>query len=172
MAAYAALAFLSLLWGSSFLLIKIAASAFDPFALALARGGVAAGTLIIAVALTGRIWPGRRPGLWARLVALSWIGQVIPFLLLGKAAQLTTSADLALMMGSAPMFVFLAGRFVGSGDRWTPPGRAWSRARLRWRGARAVVAGDADGKRRQSFRRAGDRAHGDLRLCDGRAHLR
>jgi drug/metabolite transporter (DMT)-like permease len=119
MAAYAALAFLSLLWGSSFLLIKIAASAFDPFALALARGGVAAGTLIVAVALTGRISPGRRPGLWARLVALSWIGQVIPFLLLGKAAQLTTSADLALMMGSAPMFVFLAGRFVGSSDRWT-----------------------------------------------------
>src|SRR5271167_4610900 len=42
MAAYAALAFLSLLWDSSFLLIKIAACAFDPFALALARNGVAA----------------------------------------------------------------------------------------------------------------------------------
>jgi len=55
MAAYAALAFVSLLWGSSFLLIKIAARAFDPFALALARSGVAAGTLIIAGALTGRV---------------------------------------------------------------------------------------------------------------------
>jgi drug/metabolite transporter (DMT)-like permease len=54
MATYAALAFLSLLWGSSFLLIKIAASAFDPFALALARSGVAAGTLLIAIALSGR----------------------------------------------------------------------------------------------------------------------
>jgi drug/metabolite transporter (DMT)-like permease len=117
MAAYAALAFLSLLWGSSFLLIKIAARAFDPFALALARGGVAAATLIIAGALTGRVWPGRRPGLWAKLTALSWVGQVVPFLLLGKAAQLTTSADMALMMGSGPIFVFVAGRFVGSGDR-------------------------------------------------------
>ncbi len=122
MAAYAALAFLSLLWGSSFLLIKIAARAFDPFALALARSGVAAGTLIIAGALTGRVWPGRRPGLWAKLLALSLIGQVIPFLLLGKAAQLTTSADMALMMGSAPIFVFLAGRLVGSGDRWSLQG--------------------------------------------------
>jgi drug/metabolite transporter (DMT)-like permease len=119
MAAYAALAFLSLLWGSSFLLIKIAARVFDPFALALARGGVAAGTLMIACALTGGIWPGRRPGLWGTLLALSLIGQVIPFLLLGRAAQLTTSADMALMMGSAPIFVFLAGRFVGPGDRWT-----------------------------------------------------
>ena len=122
MAAYAALAFLSLLWGSSFLLIKIAARAFDPFALALARSGVVAGTLIIAGALTGRVWPGRRPGLWAKLLALSLIGQVIPFLLLGKAAQLTTSADMALMMGSAPIFVFLAGRLVGSGDRWSLQG--------------------------------------------------
>jgi drug/metabolite transporter (DMT)-like permease len=122
MAAYAALAFLSLLWGSSFLLIKIAARAFDPFALALVRGGVAAGTLIIAGALTGRVWPARRPGLWRKLLALSLIGQVIPFLLLGKAAQMTTSADMALMMGSAPVFVLLAGRVVGSGDRWTLQG--------------------------------------------------
>ena len=39
MAAYAGLAFLSFLWGSSFLLIKIASRAFDPFAFrARARG--------------------------------------------------------------------------------------------------------------------------------------
>jgi drug/metabolite transporter (DMT)-like permease len=122
MAAYAALGFLSLLWGSSFLLIKIAAGALDPFALALARGGVAAGTLIAAGALTGGAWPGLRPGLWRKLLALSLIGQVIPFLLLGAAARMTTSADMALMMGSAPMFVFLAGRLVGSSDRWSLEG--------------------------------------------------
>ena len=43
MAAYAALTFLSFLWGSSFLLIKIASSAFDPFDLALARVGEGVG---------------------------------------------------------------------------------------------------------------------------------
>ena len=37
MAAYVGLAFLSFLWGSSFLLIKIASRAFDPFDFALAR---------------------------------------------------------------------------------------------------------------------------------------
>jgi drug/metabolite transporter (DMT)-like permease len=52
-------------------------------------------------------------------VALSLFGQVVPFLLLGKAAQMTTSADMALMMGASPIFVFLAARFVRSGDRWT-----------------------------------------------------
>ncbi len=40
-------------------------------------------------------------------------------MLLGKAATLTTSADMALMMGAQPIFVFLFGRFLGSRDRWT-----------------------------------------------------
>ena len=99
MAAYAALAFLSLLWGASFLLIKIAARLFDPFGSALARVGVASAALLIAGSLTGGVWPGRRPGLWGKLIALSLFGQVVPFLLLGKAAQMTTSADMALMRG-------------------------------------------------------------------------
>jgi drug/metabolite transporter (DMT)-like permease len=119
MAAYAGLAFLSFLWGSSFLLIKIASRAFDPLEFALARVGVAAAAMLLTSALSGKVWPGSRPALWAKLLALALIGQVIPFLLLGKAATLTTSADMALMMGAQPIFVFLFGRFLGSRDRWT-----------------------------------------------------
>ena len=102
MAAYAGLAFLSFLWGSSFLLIKIASRAFDPFDFALARVGVAAAAMLLTSVLSGKVWPGSRPGLWAKLFALALIGQVIPFLLLGQAATLTTSADMALMMGANP----------------------------------------------------------------------
>jgi drug/metabolite transporter (DMT)-like permease len=119
MAAYAGLAFLSFIWGSSFLLIKIASRAFDPLEFALARVGVAAAAMLLTSALSGTVWPGPRPGLWARLVALALIGQVVPFLLLGQAARLTTSADMALMMGAQPIFVFLFRRFLGSRDRWT-----------------------------------------------------
>ena len=119
MAAYAGLAFLSFLWGSSFLLIKIASRAFDPLEFALARVAVAAAAMLLTSALSGKVWPGSRPGMWARLVALALIGQVVPFLLLGQAARLTTSADMALMMGAQPIFVFLFGRFLGSRDRWT-----------------------------------------------------
>jgi drug/metabolite transporter (DMT)-like permease len=119
MAAYAVLAFLSFLWGSSFLLAKIASRAFDPLGFALARVGVAAAAMLLASALSGKVWPGSRPGLWLNLVALALIGQVVPFILLGKAATLTTSADMALMMGAQPIFVFLFGRFLGSPDRWT-----------------------------------------------------
>jgi drug/metabolite transporter (DMT)-like permease len=86
---------------------------------ALARVGVAAAALVVGAMLAGPVWPGWRPGLWGRLVLLSLAGQVVPFMLLGKAAKLATSADMALMMGASPIFVFLAGRFVGSGDRWS-----------------------------------------------------
>ena len=119
MAAYAGLAFLSLLWGSSFLLIKIASRAFDPFDFALARVGVAAAAMLLTSAFSGKVWPGSRPGLWVNLLALALIGQVVPFMLLAKAATLTTSADMALMMGAQPIFVFLFGRFLGARDRWT-----------------------------------------------------
>jgi drug/metabolite transporter (DMT)-like permease len=119
MAAYAALAFLSFLWGSSFLLTKIASRAFDPLAFALARVTIAAAAMLLTSALSGKVWPGSRPGLWAKLLALALIGQVAPFMLLGKAATLTTSADMALMMGAQPIFVYLFGRFLGSRDCWT-----------------------------------------------------
>jgi EamA-like transporter family len=88
MAAYTALAFLSFLWGSSFLLIKIASRAFDPFAFALARVTVAAAAMLLTSAFAGKVWPGSRPGLWVKLLALALIGQVVPFLLLGQAATL------------------------------------------------------------------------------------
>ena len=119
MAAYAALTFLSLLWGSSFLLIKVAARVFDPFSFALARVSVAAAAMLAASMIGRQQWPGWRPTLWAKLAALAWIGQVVPFLLLGVAASMSASSDMALMMGASPIFVFLVGRFLGSGDRWT-----------------------------------------------------
>jgi hypothetical protein len=129
MAAYAALAFLSFLWGSSFLLAKIASRAFDPLGFALARVGVAAAAMLLASALSGKVWPGSRPGLWLNLVALALIGQVVPFILLGKAATLTTSADMAARptagRGSAPLAWRSASRasasLSGRRERKAPP---------------------------------------------------
>jgi drug/metabolite transporter (DMT)-like permease len=83
--------------------------------------GVAAAAMLLTSAISGKVWPGSRPGLWAKLLALALIGQVVPFMLLANAAMLTTSADMALMMGAQPIFVFLFGRFLGSSDRWTWP---------------------------------------------------
>ncbi len=119
---YLLLAILSLLWGSSFLLIAIAATGFDATSLALARVTIGAlGLWAIAFARERR-WPNGA-SLWLRLAAMSIFGQATPFLLLSAAARQTTSGDLALMMGAAPIFAFLFARLIGEGEAWT-----WSAA--------------------------------------------
>jgi drug/metabolite transporter (DMT)-like permease len=114
---YFVLAFLSLLWGSSFLLIKIASEAFDPAGYAFGRAGVAAATLVVAALALRLPWP-RAPRLWAQMAGMSLFGQVLPFLLLGVAAHLTTSADMALMMGGVPIFTFVIARAFSLGEVW------------------------------------------------------
>jgi drug/metabolite transporter (DMT)-like permease len=119
---YLLLVVLSLLWGSSFLLIAIAAHGFDATSLALARVTIGAlGLWGIALARERR-WP-KGAGLWLRLAAMSAFGQAIPFLLLSAAVRQTTSGDLALMMGAAPIFAFVFARLIGEGEAWT-----WSAA--------------------------------------------
>ena len=116
-----ALAFLSLLWATSFLLIKIASRSFDSATLALGRAGFAAIALaLIAVAMRAS-WP-RAPRLWGRMAALAIAGQVMPFVLFGVAAHMTTSADMALMMGGVPIFTAVIARIFRLDEVWN--GRA------------------------------------------------
>jgi drug/metabolite transporter (DMT)-like permease len=118
---YVTLAFLSLLWGTSFLLIKIASRGFDSAAFAFGRAGIAAAGLSVVVLAMRSSWP-RAPRLWGKMAALAIGGQVAPFLLLGAAARMTTSADMALMMGGMPIFTFVLARVFGLGEVWN--GRA------------------------------------------------
>jgi drug/metabolite transporter (DMT)-like permease len=115
--AYVQLAFLSLLWGFSFLLIKIASQSFDWIGYACGRAGVAALALVVVALIRRVAWP-RSVKVWGQMAAMSLIGQVGPFLLFGVAAHLITSADMALMMGSAPIFTFLLARMFGLGEVW------------------------------------------------------
>jgi len=116
--AYIELAFLSALWGFSFLLIKVAAQAFDWIGYAFGRAGVAA-LALAAFALARRaVWP-RSLKIWGQMAAMSLAGQVGPFLLFGVAAHLTTSADMALMMGSAPIFTVILARLFGLAEVWS-----------------------------------------------------
>ena len=115
--AYFELAFLSLLWGFSFLLIKIASQAFDWIGYAFGRAAVAA-LALAAIALARRVaWP-RSTKVWGQMAAMALTGQIGPFLLFGVAAHLITSADMALMMGSAPIFTVFLARLFGLAEVW------------------------------------------------------
>jgi len=81
-------------------LIKIPSRAFDPFGFAVARAGVAAAAMLLMSALSGKVWPGSPPGLWAQTSRACPDRSGRSFILLAKAARLTPSADMALMMGA------------------------------------------------------------------------
>ena len=115
---YVLLGFLSLLWGSSFLLIAVAARGFDPVSFAFVRVGIGAVALWVLAYGLDRKWP-RRGKLWLRLAGMSAFGQAVPFVLLGDAARRATSGELALMMGAAPIVAFVLSRALGEGPPWT-----------------------------------------------------
>ena len=115
---YALLAFLSLLWGSSFLLISVAARGFDPLSFAFVRVAIGAAALWAIAYGLERKWPRGRK-LWLRLAGMAAVGQAVPFVLLGDAARRVTSGDLALMMGVAPIVAFLLSRWLGEGPPWS-----------------------------------------------------
>ena len=115
---YLLLACLSLLWGTSFLLIAIAARGFDPVSFALVRVSIGALSLWAISLAIERRWPRGR-ALWLTLAAMAAFGQAIPFVLLGDAARRVSSGDLALMMGAAPIFAFVLSRLLGDGPPWT-----------------------------------------------------
>jgi drug/metabolite transporter (DMT)-like permease len=115
---YLLLAFLSLLWGSSFLLIAVAARGLDPVSFAFVRVTIGAIALWAIAYGLERKWP-RGGKLWLRLAGMAVLGQAVPFVLLGDAARRATSGDLALMMGAAPIIAFLLSRWLGEGPPWT-----------------------------------------------------
>lgn len=79
---YILLALVSLLWGTSFILVKIAAPSFDPTSIAAIRVLVAAAVLL-PVVLVPRSLPPLERVPWRGLAALSVLGQILPFVMLG-----------------------------------------------------------------------------------------
>lgn len=115
---YLLLAVLSALWGTSFLLIKIAVEGLDPLTFAFCRLSIGAVTLAALAGVFRWRWPRTREA-WGYLLLLAVAGQALPVFVSGAAARLTTSADLALMMGAAPIATMLIARVLGMGEVWS-----------------------------------------------------
>lgn len=101
----ATLVVLGALWGSSFLLIRVAAPALGPFVLADARILLAAAALI-AYALAS----GRRPrfrGRWGAYARLGAVNAALPFALVSWAALRLPASLLATLNAAIPLFTAL-----------------------------------------------------------------
>ncbi|MBM9400817.1 DMT family transporter [Gluconacetobacter azotocaptans] len=115
---YTSLLFVSLLWGSSFVLIRTASHEVTAYALAMDRT-VVAGAFLLTLATIRGVSPPVGVSIWRRLFLLSLVGQICPFVLLAIAGHLTSSVNLAFMMGTAPLATFVMSAVVPPKEEWS-----------------------------------------------------
>ncbi|WGW10461.1 DMT family transporter [Saxibacter everestensis] len=98
-AAYLALA---LIWGSSFLFIKVAVGGMSPAQVVLGRLLLGAITLCALMMITRRKWP-REPKLWGHLSIVALFACVVPFLLFSWASQFLPSGVSSILNATTPI---------------------------------------------------------------------
>jgi drug/metabolite transporter (DMT)-like permease len=105
-AALPRLALLALMWGVSFLFIKVALEGLAPAQIVLGRllaGGAVLGGI---VALRREPLP-RRPVLWAHLLAMGVLGNVVPFFLFAWGEQRASSSLAGIYNATTPLLTLL-----------------------------------------------------------------
>jgi drug/metabolite transporter (DMT)-like permease len=127
---FAMLLLLALVWGSSFLFIKVAVSnGMPPLTLATARIAIGAAVLLTVARLRGQRWPSWSrsgaesggAGIWLRLTFLGVIGNSLPFFLIGWGEQFTTSQLAAILMATIPLMVLILAHLMTHDEKLTAP---------------------------------------------------
>jgi drug/metabolite transporter (DMT)-like permease len=118
---YLLLLLLGAVWGSSFLLIKVAVATVPPITVATGRIGIGAIVLALMVAARGRAWP-RDKHSWLLLLVMGTIGNAIPFSLINWGETHIDSGLTAILMSTVPLAtIMLAPAFVR--DEPVTPGK-------------------------------------------------
>ncbi len=107
---------LGLIWGSSYLFIKLLVDAASPsvmIAVRLALGLLTLGAVMLARGERLPTWG--RP--WGLLLVMSVAGNVVPFTLITWAEQHVTSALAAVLSATTPLFTLLVSALVFRHDR-------------------------------------------------------
>jgi drug/metabolite transporter (DMT)-like permease len=108
---FAQLVFLSAVWGASFPMIRVAAPAFGPLAMACLRCALAGMVLAVLLRLSRQRWPARAH--WRAITLLSLLTVVLPFVLFNGAGLVLPAGYSAVMNATAPLFGVLAGSLMG-----------------------------------------------------------
>lgn len=109
-----------LLWGGSFVAMKIGVSAMSPWPLMWIRMSLAG---VIMLPLAGRLWPRDYcPGDWKPLLGMILLMPCLHFVLGAYGAALTSASQAGVISASIPLLVALGGGFF-LGERIGP--RIW-----------------------------------------------
>jgi drug/metabolite transporter (DMT)-like permease len=97
------LALLALIWGSSFLWIKLADRGFAPVEVTFARLALGAAALFPVVAARREALP-RSAALWARIALAALFANAIPYLLFAVAEQSVDSSTAGIINATTPLW--------------------------------------------------------------------
>ncbi|MEM0900029.1 MAG: DMT family transporter [Pseudomonadota bacterium] len=112
---------LAFIWGSAFLLSKVAVAEVDPVTVTLIRQLLAGLLLVGAVVVTQKIWfqPTRTDLTFMIICALT--GTVIPFTLINWGVQVIDSGLAAILMGFMPIVILLLAHIFTVDEKLTIP---------------------------------------------------
>jgi drug/metabolite transporter (DMT)-like permease len=102
---------LGIMWGTSYVWIKIAVESLSTFTLIAARLGIGL-ALLAAVVYTRKVQLPREPRVYWHLLVMSVINIVIPFTLITTAEQQVDSNIAAIINGAVPLFVVVIAAFA------------------------------------------------------------
>lgn len=117
-AAWLLFAAMSLIWGTPYLLIKVAVGELSPVAVAGSRTLLAAVVLLPLAARAGALRPAIRA--WPWVVAFALLEMAGPWVLLGQAETRVSSGFAGLMIATVPIIGVLVARLRGDAHAFAP----------------------------------------------------
>lgn len=105
------------MWGSAFLLIKVAVTELAPSVVVAGRLVIAALVLLTAVVYTRRSMP-RSPLHYGYFVALAIVGNCLPFWLIAWGEQHVGAGIAGILMAIMPLTTLLLARWTIAGERF------------------------------------------------------
>jgi drug/metabolite transporter (DMT)-like permease len=110
---------LSVLWGGSFFLIKIALKDLPPLTVVLYRVSLAAIALTIFVFISRKRMPASL-SLWREFLVMGALNNLIPFSLIVWGQTQINSSLAAILNATTPLFTILLAHFFTKDERLTP----------------------------------------------------
>ena len=117
---WGAFVLLGLIWGSSFLWIKIAVAETGPFILVTFRLLFGLAGLLAIMALKRQAWPRDRRVLWA-FVFMGLFNTALPFTLITWGETLIDSSLASILNGTVPLFTIVLAHFWLQDEKITLP---------------------------------------------------
>jgi len=114
------LSLLVVLWGSAFGLTEIALRGFSPIQVVTVRLWIGALVLVVLMVMSAEPIP-RDGRSWAYLLAMSVLGNVLPFFLISWGQQTISSALTGILMAVMPLVVLVLAHFLVPGERLNGP---------------------------------------------------